>query len=748
MKKTSVISLLIFCITFGTVATSCEDMLRPDSERHSYVVAQDTLYSYWGILKSLQNVAERYMILGECRGELVSGTGFVSDSIQAILDFDMDKAVDGSCRYLRASDYYHIINSCNAYLAYCDTSRRTGTLQPYMMKEAAQVEAIRAWTYLQLTQVYGKVPFYTEPLLTTDEITAFMQNPDWVEAKDLKMLLAPGLEKALEDVEMVFGPPQYDNYRNVCHSTKVMIPLNVILGDLYLVSEDYEKAAQYYYDYLSNNKGMGKMVPGGTLPATNICTGYQGEGDDKPRYSYNGAAPWTEIGAVSSTAESITAIPSSTNKLWGTVLRGVNELYGYDSKISVRTDAVNDTTSSTSASIILTPQYDKKQLVASQAYFDLCNAQSFEICIGSATASVSDYILTVDPVVGDARQHWVQDIYQIYPNGLTNTEKFVTKQNPNGAFTTVATMIYRKSMIWLRYAEALNRAGYPSYAFAILKNGLCNNDNWFPEAGTSDYAVKDTAFYVLHPETNDTIPADYRDNKVSRSKEALYTYLLSQYEAGAFGEVENEGVLESIEARNYPWIALSYENYPDEGCQAVLFYLDQREVKRSKGQEFLNFSFESLNGNIASESINYRTSLTQRGMNSTSIKVEGDKNITKGIHSHGCGYVPIDKNRESSYDYVAKVIERAKAVYGVTLTKEDIYNGTHDDVVQDCVEDLIVDESALELAFEGTRFFDLMRVADRRHNPDYLAERVSNRNQALRGKLQNRNNWFFPLPNK
>ena len=739
MKKTSIISLLISCMLFGAVFTSCEDMLSPSSERHSYEIAEDTLYSYWGIVKSLQNVAERYIVLGECRGELVSGTGYVSDSITALLDFDMSKATDGTCRFLRASDYYHIINSCNAYLANCDTLRTTGTLQPYMLKEAAQVTAIRAWVYLQLVQVYGEVPFYTEPLLTTDDITAFMIYPDKVSIDNLADRLAPELEKSLR-IEQLYGLPQYDNYKNVCHSTKAMIPLNLILGDLYLAKGDpqsCEKAAQYYYDYLSNNQGQGLMVPGGALPDRNICYGYKGEGMERPNYGYTGNIPWTETGAVASDRESVTCIPSSTNKLWGTVLRGVNQLYGYDSEISVLTSDLNDTTSTTNASVVIRPQYDVKQLMASDAYYDLCKAQQFEICVGASSSTVGDLVLTVDTVVGDARQYWVQEERVEYENGLTNREWFIRKINPTGSFSTVAHMIYRKSMIWLRYAEALNRAGYPSYAFAILKNGLCKNDIWYPVPNSPDYAARDSSWAARY--NDEWYPADWMENATCPTRESLIAYI---------DQLIADSVIVVDEETQIPlqWRAVTYENYPDDGCQAVLYYLDKREVERSPS--FLNFSFEELNGNMAAEQIYYRTSLTERGIGSKSVAAEGDDKFTKGIHTHGCGTVPLVKNKESVYDYVKQITKKAQENYGVTLTKADIYSGSYDDVVKDCVEDLIVDEEALELAFEGTRFFDLLRVAHRRGDANYLASRVARRDPALLGKLQNPKNWYFPLPTK
>ena len=753
MKRTSFISLLICCIAFSTTFSSCEDMLSPDSERHAYEVGKDSLYSYWGILKSLQNVAERYVILGECRGELVSGTAYVSDSIRTILDFNRDEAVDGSCRYLKASDYYHVINSCNAYLAMCDRERVTGTLQPYMLKEAAQVEAIRAWVYLQLVQVYKEVPFYTDALLTTDDIDAFMNAPETVTADNLVDKLNPFLQQALQ-IEHEYGYPDYESYgwtRTVCHSSKAMIPLNLILGDLYLAKGDPAScatAAQYYYNYLSNDQNQGHLVPGGALPNGYYTYGYKGEGMDRPLYWYGGAyVPWTETAAVSATRESITAIPSSTNKLWGNVLRGVNEVFGYTSEISVRTEETSDTTTATTASVSLYPKYDAKQLAASEAYFNLCKEQTFEVYIGALNSggfSLADFTLTPDSTVGDARQYWVDDIYQTYSNGLRNTEKFITKQNPLGQFTTVYPMIYRKAMVWLRYAEALNRAGYPSYAFAILKNGLCNNDDWYPSAlatvgaaGNNDYAVKDSV-WTFTDSLGTVLPAEGAG--VMRTKAELEAYLYAHISA------ESDSAYQVYaQAGAFAWAPETYENFTDDNCQAACYYLDRREVLSNPS--FLNFKFEVLDGNISSPTVFFRSRLTERSFSMISVsRGTGADPITMGIHARGCG-MPLYNDKSSSYDYVLKIQEKAKA-YGANLTKEDIYSGAYDDLVQKCVEDLIVDEEALELAFEGSRFFDLMRVAKRRNDPNYLASRVAKRDASLLGKLQNPDNWYFKLPNR
>ncbi|MES2276138.1 MAG: RagB/SusD family nutrient uptake outer membrane protein [Bacteroidota bacterium] len=69
------------------------------------------------------------------------------------------------------------------------------------------------------------------------------------------------------------------------------------------------------------------------------------------------------------------------------------------------------------------------------------------------------------------------------------------------------------------------------------------------------------------------------------------------------------------------------------------------------------------------------------------------------------------------------------------------------------MEDKIIDEGALELAYEGNRWQDLMRIANRRGDPAFLADKVYNKllkdgNPAaatVRAKLMDKANWFLPF---
>jgi tetratricopeptide (TPR) repeat protein len=67
------------------------------------------------------------------------------------------------------------------------------------------------------------------------------------------------------------------------------------------------------------------------------------------------------------------------------------------------------------------------------------------------------------------------------------------------------------------------------------------------------------------------------------------------------------------------------------------------------------------------------------------------------------------------------------------------------------IEDLIIAERALELAYEGKRFFDLVRVAERRNEPEFLADKVAAKFEGtpqyeqIKAHLMNPDSWYLPL---
>ncbi|RKD12837.1 hypothetical protein BCY91_11370 [Pelobium manganitolerans] len=74
-------------------------------------------------------------------------------------------------------------------------------------------------------------------------------------------------------------------------------------------------------------------------------------------------------------------------------------------------------------------------------------------------------------------------------------------------------------------------------------------------------------------------------------------------------------------------------------------------------------------------------------------------------------------------------------------------------VDQSLLEDKIIEEAAMELAFEGSRWGDLMRIARRRNNPAFLADKIYDKLMKagnpkaaeVRSKLMDPNNWYLPF---
>ncbi|MCF0198841.1 MAG: RagB/SusD family nutrient uptake outer membrane protein, partial [Bacteroidaceae bacterium] len=166
--KTIILSLSLVGVG-GLLTTSCDDML---DKGNDYVIYSDgrvlynpadTATSVMGILNKLQAIAVRTNLFGELRGDLVVTRSNATIDLKDIAEFN----VGDDNRYNNPRDYYAIINNCNFFLERADsTAGNVNRNEKYFEAEIAQVHSIRAWTYLQLAKVYGRVPLVTEPVLT------------------------------------------------------------------------------------------------------------------------------------------------------------------------------------------------------------------------------------------------------------------------------------------------------------------------------------------------------------------------------------------------------------------------------------------------------------------------------------------------------------------------------------------------------------------------------------------------------
>lgn len=414
MKQYLVIPLV--ALLMFTAFTSCDDFLNADSRRYlaeedyRLQTSGDTIFSMFGLFSEMQKLADSYVLLGELRAELLDVTKDADVYLREINNHEVSE----NNMYVNIRNYYAVINNCNYILAHLDTNKLDKG-QRFHQRQYAAVQSIRAWTYLQLALNFKYVKYYDHPILTVqDAYKPF-------EVLDLHAL-AGRLIPILEPLQEVpFPQLGFINSYNTMFS---MIPVKLVLGDLYLWTGEYEKAATAYRGVLFDRRVVvDRNNSSHWIPVNNTI-------------SPNALLFWQRAFSFGS-GEVISAIFTPTE-------------YGQDFYL----DTLNNQFKFRASSIALDNWRN-------QVYF-----------LNEASNTNGDLRMFGSISYNDETNRQATTDFNF--SGIRTDRSLIYKYK----MYSQRVIIYRSSLVYLRYAEAVNRLGKPMLAMAVLRSGL-NTMNLF-----------------------------------------------------------------------------------------------------------------------------------------------------------------------------------------------------------------------------------------------------------------------------
>ena len=468
------------CVICGSM--SCSDMLESDSSRQLFDPAldqkTDSVFYAYGIMQAIQQLADQYYFQNEMRGDLVRPTDKASIHLKNLADFTADATNKYDSVYL----YYKVINNCNYYLAHRDTTLKTGA-QNVVANEYAAVATFRAWTYLQLSRQYGEAPYITEPVTTISQINANTGKTSFTgilesEAQKLEELKGRFTEDQISVPTFGFatntvisvGRLNWDNTDKFIQPRRCFIPLNIVLGDIYLELGNYPKAAKCYFDYLRytglhvgsfNDISVNYLATLDTefseySPIFKNFTEWPADYNENANNDlYRQGSSWTSSFIHDALpGDVISYIPMATNYTTGKTT-DIPAAFGYNYYGTERQSSVQAESFRFSC-----PKTEDIQVVPSQAYCDSARFAQYYYKV-ELTKTIPQYWIIRNMPLGDARA-------QIVSQGQGADSSYVYCHKPSTAYIP----LYRNATVWLHLAEAINRMGYPDAAFAVLKNGL------------------------------------------------------------------------------------------------------------------------------------------------------------------------------------------------------------------------------------------------------------------------------------
>jgi len=698
MKMKSIIKCGLLLLVLGTATVSCEDMFTADNTLVTTELApQDTLFQMMGIIKRMQKLADRTVLLGEVRADLVD-----VDPLHASADIQELAAnnVSAANVYNQPSDYYAVINSCNIYLANVDSMRNSQGTRKYFEKEILAAKCFRAWCYLELLKIYGDVPYIRTPVLNSD-------NAEEIVASGKKEGMVTIVTDMINDL-VNFRAAENDELRqsydnrtfNGIRYSEMVIPVRAMLAELYLWrgsytgnQTDYINAIRMYHDYF-------------TFPSEEINTGraranWPSRDSERPSTSdYNSN--------FLDASQCAGVLPMETSQYYGTVskLRGVF------------------------CSLDSNNYYPA--VVASQRAKDISKAQDYCQFLVEGGGLPEIYFREHDPnlysdyktMEGDLRLYSVSDGPDNVKDNSSNSHenssynnmyylnrKYGTTTNGNSYLPFVP--YFRNNILYLHFAEALNRAGFPETAFAILKYGLSyytltNRDIVSKDEFDRLSLITSIGFTVQEPKfTDDDLKKQTTGTAAIWSSDVFATYFIVP--------LDQMNPQRIVEGGNYIQLGIHSFGSGDSEYNDR-YFLDDEETKSGLKAYKEDLELEEV---------------PRLSRNSThEDSVEYDRVVAYNAYADSVNIAQKDSVDSYNAEYLASPDIRTKR--------------------QAHVSKLILEEEALEGVFEGQRFYDIMRYQMQEMGgaaigttitmPAYIEEKYGTTTK-MAGKP-----WFLKLP--
>lgn len=452
--------------------SSCEKLMDPNIkevmlESDFYNTTFDADVAVMGIYSKFMELADKVIILNELRADLMDVT---ENSSVDMLDLNAHLPKPDN-KYCDPAPFYEVILNCNEALEQFDRMKAERILDEDNYNERySDVLAIRCWVYLQLGIHYGKIPYVTQALNSALEV----EDPSLFPEYDLDALL-PQLIQEMENMptmEDYFVVQLPEDLLVGYQKQLLFINKRCLLGDLYLWNNQYEQAATQYYSLLNNTNIYRYKATSGTWQASSTPTGFW---ISFLRFN-NGNVDafrnkWKEIfSRVSTDAE------LNHEMIWA---------LSYDYRYEPEFPFIDLFANTGRGSYQLKPSdYVIEDLWESQTQRD----DGFSYDARGREGSF-DWV-NGRPVV-------IKYLYDYYVHNVDmNSTIHLEYNNVADVYRIEGRwFLYRAALLHLRYAEAVNRAGYPKLALAFLNRGI-------QTAYNDSRANKNGCQYTGHPVYN------------------------------------------------------------------------------------------------------------------------------------------------------------------------------------------------------------------------------------------------------